>query len=152
MSLSQIQKLFLFIYLFGSVRQQNANFIHPTPIQFKRTFKRFFVRIMSSRTQNHRDDSDNISSKLSDCRGTFYDIITAPIQLKKAIGNCYPRNRMLVLKYFAGDLINKCLTKHCCQVCEEYSKAHQDLDESSLFYYYKAYVYDRWSNEYKSKI
>jgi hypothetical protein len=33
----------------------------------------------------------------------------------------------------------KCLGRHSCPVCEEYAKLYQELDDSSLFCYPKAY-------------
>lgn len=35
-------------------------------------------------------------------------------------------------------LINKCLTKLTCNVCENFSIAHQELDENNLYSHFKA--------------
>lgn len=52
---------------FGIVRQQNANCVNPTPIQFKRTFKKLFcVRILNTGSENCQSDSANLLLKTVD--------------------------------------------------------------------------------------
>jgi len=46
---------------FGSIRQQNGNYLNPTPIQFTRAFKLFSNESFTTyRTQNCVADTDNI--------------------------------------------------------------------------------------------
>jgi hypothetical protein len=42
-------------------------------------------------------------------------------------------------RYVCGVLIKKCLGRHSCPVCEEDANLYQELDDSSLFCYLKAY-------------
>lgn len=42
-------------------------------------------------------------------------------------------------RYFCGYLIKKCLSKHCCDLCGTYAKAHENLDDSLLMCYFRAY-------------
>jgi hypothetical protein len=42
-------------------------------------------------------------------------------------------------RHVCGLLIKKCFGRHSCPVCEEYAKLYQELDDSSLFCYLKAY-------------
>lgn len=35
--------------------------------------------------------------------------------------------------------MKKCLTIHSCDICQDYSKAYESLDDTFLFCYYKAY-------------
>jgi hypothetical protein len=43
------------------------------------------------------------------------------------------------LTYVCGYLIKKCLEKHSCALCLHYAKNQQQLDQSFLFVYLKAY-------------
>lgn len=42
-------------------------------------------------------------------------------------------------RYVCGYLMKKCLTIHCCEICEQYAKSYSDLDDSSLYCYMRAY-------------
>ncbi|XP_029344988.1 uncharacterized protein LOC115034027, partial [Acyrthosiphon pisum] len=44
------------------------------------------------------------------------------------------------LTYVCGYLMKKCLEKHSCDVCINYAKFQQDLDQSFLFSHFKAYT------------
>lgn len=50
------------------------------------------------------------------------------------------------LTYVCGYLIKKCFEKHSCDLCLNYAKQQQQLDQSFLFIYYKAYVTADHSN------
>lgn len=43
-------------------------------------------------------------------------------------------------KYIAGYLINKCLMKHRCTICEKFAKDDSDIDDNNLFIHFKAYT------------
>ena len=70
----------------------------------------------------------NISN--NDVRPTNSNIIFSRSDLDYR--NCLTLNCKNIIKYKCGFLIKKCLTKHTCEVCENYSMAHQSLNENNL--------------------
>lgn len=69
-------------------------------------------------------------------------MVSSPPYATHEFQDDFPKNGSLetiFLRYFAGYLIKKCMNIHKCAICEEYSKGHQKLDETSLFCYFRAY-------------
>lgn len=43
------------------------------------------------------------------------------------------------VRYLCGYLIRKCLGRHTRDICENYARKHEELDDSSLLCYMKVY-------------
>lgn len=131
---------------FGSVRQQNGNCRNPTPIQFKRTFKKLvYLKIFHSGTENCEADPDSILLKLADVPDVHAVPSTKnmPIEITtQLIGTDYQQDEMLhknFVRYICGYLLKKALNIHSCDVCITFSNHRQELDDSSLYIYFRAY-------------
>jgi len=130
---------------FGKIRSENGNCINPTAIQFHRTFRRMqCVNLLNSGTENCEADSDQMLLRLSDCQQDFVpqdtDIVPEQKYLLRTID--YSKNEMLqknFIRYVCGYLLNKALKVHYCDICNKYSKDHDELDDTSFYCFLKAY-------------
>lgn len=141
--------------MFGSVRKQSGDCITPTLIQFTRAFKKLFTCfLIHSGAENCADDFSIILAQLKDVNNVSVNNVlnnsTRPsntdISLSQNdldLGGSLSLACKNIIKYKCGFLIKKCLTKHTCEVCENYSMAHQALDENNLYCYFKAYQNDK---------
>lgn len=142
---------------FGSVRKQSGDCITPTPIQFTRAFKKLFTCcfLVHSGAENCADDFSIILTQLKDVNNVSVNNVlnnsTRPSNTDISLsqndldfrGGSLTLVCKNIIKYKCGFLIKKCLTKHTCEVCENYSMAHQALDENNLYCYFKAYQNDK---------
>ena len=104
-----------------------------------------------SGTENCEADSDALLLKLNDLRTTQLNIPIIPTLntvlndniINKEINNLHCKNvdtlEKNFIRYICGYLLKKCLEIHSCIQCINYSKAHEELDETSLFCFLKAY-------------
>lgn len=135
--------------LFGNFRQQNGNNQNPTLIQFIWSFKKvFFINYFKhSDEANCIDDLDLILTKIGDtipCNSKILFPEKTPFKFcSLSVGtvdyrdlNVPPRN---AFTYVYGYLISKCLQKHTCDVCLNFAKTQDKLDNSFLFNYFKSY-------------
>jgi hypothetical protein len=134
--------------VFGSIKQQHGNCINPTTIQFERTFRKICcTRLFNSGNENCEGDTDDCLLKIITATRLEEETIQAsvsPTMLPTLTveDTDYQRSHILeqnFTRYVCGVLIKKCLGRHSCSVCEEYAKLYQELDDSSLFCYLKAY-------------
>ncbi|CAI6342991.1 unnamed protein product [Macrosiphum euphorbiae] len=140
--------------LFGTFRtQHNGNNINPTPIQFIWSYKQNFCLNYFTHSDNANciGDLDEILSKINtdplndeNIKIIFHD--KNPFQFKKnilAIDTPDYRNLSMPEKnafiYVCGFLMKKCIEKHSCDICIQYAKSQNKLDESFLLCYFKAY-------------
>jgi len=140
--------------LFGTFRtQHNGNNINPTPIQFIWSYKQNFCLNYFTHSDNANciGDLDEILSKINtdplndeNIKTIFHD--KNPFQFKKnilAIDTPDYRNLSMPEKnafiYVCGFLMKKCIEKHSCDICIQYAKSQNKLDESFLLCYFKAY-------------
>jgi hypothetical protein len=130
---------------FGAIRQQNGNCVNPTAIQFQRSFKKLLcVKLFHPGTENCESDTDSMLLKLNDINeNVTEEAATIPLPYNEAIIDCdYQTSDILQKKferYVCGYLIRKCLRVHTCSVCVDYSNSVKDLDDTTLFCYFKAY-------------
>lgn len=130
---------------FASIRQQNGNSINPTPIQLQRSFRKLlFLNMFHSGTENCEADIDSILLKLS--KIPSYENSSAAVtempQRHIIINTDYQTSDVLqknFIRYVCGYLLKKGLEIHSCDVCIQYSKAREELDDSSFFIFFKAY-------------
>jgi hypothetical protein len=135
--------------VFGSTKQQHGNCINPTTIQFERTFRKICcTRLFNSGNENCEGDTDDCLLKIITATRLEEETIQAsesPTMLPTLTvedTKDYQRSHILeqnLTRYVCGVLIKKCLGRHSCPVCEEDAKLYQELDDSSLFCYLKAY-------------
>lgn len=129
---------------FGAIRQQGGNAINPTPIQFKRAFKKLFsVDFFAFENQNCLPDFDEIL-KLKVTNVDRYDTAatTNTTLIHLNLKDCdyrFHADEQNAIRYICGYLIKKCLNVHTCQKCEEFANAHQNLDETTLYSQFRAY-------------
>lgn len=128
---------------FGTIRRQNGNCINPTPIQFKRSFRKLqCLTLFHSGTENCEADADQMLVKLNDipvCENPLPRVFTKnPVQEIKDYQRLDSLEKNFV-RYVCGYLLKKGLNLHSCEKCEQYSNAHQELDNTSLFCFFKAY-------------
>lgn len=98
---------------------------------------------MNSGTENCEEDSAKLLLTIKDVTKIDVTDYVAPTQTKAGIiQDTDYKNNILLKKfnrYISGYLINKCLQQHTCKMCEDYANAYQNLDDSSIFCYFKAY-------------
>lgn len=133
---------------FGSIRQQNGTSSNPTALQFQRSFRKLlFLNLFHSGTENCEADIDEILLNLTKI-SPLEDVHAAVIkpQTSTPVSECYIRldcdHDILeknFIRYVCGYLLKKCLEKHQCEVCTNYAKAREELDDSSIYIYFKAY-------------
>lgn len=129
---------------FGVIRQLNGSCINPTAIQFQRSFKKIqCTELLHSGTENCEADFNPILLKVCDMsREPVSQPVSKQIKNDPAISLDYQKDDNLqknFIRYICGYLLKKCEKVHSCQTCLEYSKAHQDLDDSSLYIFFRAY-------------
>lgn len=130
---------------FGKIRSENGNCINPTPIQFVRTFRKFqCVNLLNSGTENSEADFDQMLLTLPDCKqdSVPQDKDKVPEQTDPLNSMDYSKNEKLqknFIRYVCGYLLNKALKVHSCDICNKYSKDHDELDDSSFYCFLKAY-------------
>lgn len=130
---------------FGKIRSENGNCINPTAIQFHRTFRKLqCVNLLNSGTENCEADSDQMLLRLSDCQQDFVPEDKDKVSEQRDALNSmdYSNNEMLqknFIRYVCGYLLNKALRVHTCDICNKYSKDHDELDDSSYYCFLKAY-------------
>lgn len=128
---------------FGTIRQQNGNCVNPTAIQFQRSFKKLLcVKLFHSGTENCEGDTDSMLLKLNDIN-VVDEAATDPLPDNEPVIDCDYHTSDIVQKnferYVCGYLIRKCLRIHTCSVCVDYANSVKDLDDTTLFCYFKAY-------------
>lgn len=138
--------------LFSTFRNQNGNNMNPTPVQFYYAFKKIFCLnyFQYSDNSNCIQDFDDILSEIPDPSNKEIQNIMfpekSPFKFKTPlpIGSVDYRDLTLPdqnsLTYVCGYLMKKCLEKHSCDVCINYAKFQQDLDQSFLFSHFKSYT------------
>lgn len=141
---------------FGTIRQQNGNCINPTAIQFQRTFKKLLcVKLFHSGTENCEGDADKMLLRLRDIQNHTSVEETAPLQFPEPTNNepiidgDYQKNDILLKNfqtYLCGYLIRKCLQVHTCPICNSYAHQVEEMSDTTLFCYFKAYETGNHSN------
>jgi hypothetical protein len=140
--------------IFGSVRQQCGNDLNPTPIQFTPAFKKmFFTNFFHTEHKNYAENKFWIAYLISITNlGNFSPMenVTPSLQLINDtsfdVGKWDYHDMTLpeqnAFKYICGHLINKCLTIHACDICQNFATATSKLDNSNAFTQFKAYNTD----------
>lgn len=137
---------------FGTVRRQSGCCVNPKPIQFQRAFKKLFtLRFLNSGNENCRDDFGQILLQLQDFNNKSV-LQTLPENDSACKESCshtplstqdcdyrYQDVEKNSVRYICGYLIKKCLNIHSCDICKNFAYEHQELDETSLLSYFKAY-------------
>lgn len=143
--------------MFGTIRAQEGNATNPTPVQFQNAFRKIFCLNFFKHVENANciDDLNTLLIKFdfSDV-GKIHDLT---LDLTESDIDKAPKifNDMLnirfedytnldlsesnALSWVAGYLLKKCIEKHSCDICEQYSKSNSDLSEETLLCYYRAY-------------
>lgn len=116
---------------FGKIRQQNGNYINPTPIQFRRSFKKLlFLTLFHSGTENCEADLDAPLLKLNEI-----EIIIDDEESKLEDSSSKQTNDLISLDYQKHDVLEKIFIRyicgyllqiHSCDVCLQYAKAHEE--------------------------
>lgn len=132
--------------------------MNPIPIQFLWTFKKKFSLnfFQHSDGANCLDDLDQILTNISEVapalgsvkllfsdKNPFSDNVLK-IGTVDCRNLCIPAKNALA--HVSGYLIKKCLEKHSCHVCLNYARDQNELDQSLLFTYFKAYQNEENSN------
>lgn len=128
---------------FGFIRQQNGNCTNPTPIQFERSFRKLIcINLLNSGTENCEGDTDKMLLKISDFSKNVSSSESSDSKSLPVIDTDYQAHDVLeqnFIRYVCGYLINKCLAIHSCDICLQFSKAHNELDDSTFYCYFRAY-------------
>lgn len=107
-------------HFFGMIRQQGGNSKNPTPIQFKRAFKKSFVaKLLEVISQGNCEITEKTIETLNSPLELHIeeeihvrsDLIMRPTDIKEM----HPAERNAFV-YFAGYLAKKCKEKHSCGV------------------------------------
>jgi hypothetical protein len=131
---------------FGAIRQQNGNCVNPTAIQFQRSFKKLLcVKLFHPGTENCESDTDSMLLKLNDINeNVTEEAATIPLPYNEAIIDCdYQTSDILQKKNWAlcvwlsDQEMLTCSHLFCLRGL--YSNSVKDLDDTTLFCYFKAY-------------
>lgn len=135
---------------FGCIRQQSGNAINPTPTQFIKAFEKlFYLKLLQSKNTNCQEDLTSMLVCFSDFQEN--KPLTASLAVAQTTQSFHveecdyyrsPLPEQNAFKYICGYLIDKCLRKHSCQICEQFATANKKLDESNIFIHFKAYDTD----------
>eukprot|EP00795_Rhopilema_esculentum_P011123 gene11123-20003_t len=134
--------------LFGSIRQQGGNADNPTPIQFKRAYRKLFhTNLLSVVTGNCEPDNNEPLTKLASLEGIATPLTNellsiAPLKLKATdFATETMQNKVIrqnAITYVAGYLLHKAFAKHKCPKCS--ILVDDSIDTStSTFLFFKAY-------------
>jgi hypothetical protein len=136
---------------FGCIRQQGGNCDTPTPLQFKRAFRKlFFDNYLLHTNGNCSADVDailvgykttgkNVPDDIEEEHEVSqpFQVNESDYQLPAAEQNLFMEN---AITYVTGYLLKKSLQQHQCQICSKELVNNDQLDSSSkLFTYFKAY-------------
>ncbi|XP_046387255.1 uncharacterized protein LOC124156641 [Ischnura elegans] len=136
---------------FGSVRRVGGNSINPTPVQFKRAFKKLFVlRYLHSRgTGNCEAVPEKVFTLLNErvanvnvAEGKKEVLVAEPLLIENEMHKVdLPFTN--AVKYVSGYLAKCCLGRHSCSNCRSYlNRNGQNVDMASIFCRNKAYKSD----------
>lgn len=137
--------------LIGKFRQVNGQNTNPTSIQFKRSFKKLqCLSLMHSGTENCEADKDPILLKLHEL--SQYETVlnepplsTSSLQSDETsftVESDYQKDKLLqenFVRYICGYLLRKASKLHSCPICTQYENAHKELDETSMYIFFRAY-------------
>lgn len=131
---------------FGAVRQRCGNVFNPTPIQFLRAFRQLYcIDMLHSGAENCEDDESSVLLHILDLPNEENTVsqteddsqmIMSPVETDYRTNTALEEN---FTKYICGYLVRKCLKRHSCDVCENYAKSVDVVDDKSLFCYLKAF-------------
>ena len=132
---------------FGSIRQQGGNSDNPTPIQFKRAYRKLFhTNLLKITSGNCEEDADHSLTELSSVND-IVPLATESMSPLKFISSEYTTEdiQSKVIKhnslaYVAGFLLKRTFERHQCSTCKSYLT---NLDDKrKLFLVFKAYDTD----------
>ncbi|CAI6345555.1 unnamed protein product [Macrosiphum euphorbiae] len=132
-----------------TVRNRNGNIIHPTPIQFKRIFKKLFCCDYFEQYEgsNCIQDLDDILLRLentptSEIKILFPDknLFQFPLPIRN-IKNYKQINLpdQNALTYFCGYLMGQCLKVHQCSTCLNFAQATTSLSSETFYSHFTTY-------------
>ena len=136
---------------FGSIRQQGGNSDNPTPVQFKRAYRKLFhcnlLKIASRNCEADDDKPLQFLPSLSEVHVAQSSLAEAPLKLILAEEFSYQlvKNRLLkdnAITYVAGVLLRKSFTKHDCQTCRSFLTNDSFDDDRKVFMFFKEYESD----------
>ena len=133
---------------FGSIRQQGGNSDNPTPVQFKRAYRKLFhTNLLSVSSTNCEIDENVLLTQLTDIQNLPelppvevgpLKIVTSDYSSEHIDKRIFKDNAMA---YVAGYLLRKTFQKHKCEKCAILADESGDL-EKKVFLMFKAYDSD----------
>ncbi|KAG5887473.1 hypothetical protein JTB14_017327 [Gonioctena quinquepunctata] len=132
---------------FAKIRQQSGNCRNPTPIQFQRAFKKIFglSYLDNSEGTNCLDEFDKILSSITpEVIQSCQILVSQPSYMKslKIDAKDYTNLNITTKNgfvYVGGYFMKKVLDRHNCIACSQFAKEHIELDESSIYSFFRAY-------------
>lgn len=137
--------------LFCTFRQQTSNNTYPTPIQFIHGFKKLFCLnyFKHSNNVNYIKDLDTILTQISTTsienintlfpNKTTFNMKKPNLQVSTVDYQTLSLPDQNYFSYICGYLMNKCLSRHTCDICLKYARTQNNLEPSFLLSYYKSY-------------
>ena len=130
---------------FGSIRQQGGNSDNPTPIQFKRAYRKLFhTNLLKITSGNCEEDADHSLTELSSVND-IVPLATESMSPLKFISSEYTTEdiQSKVIKhnslaYVAGFLLKRTFERHQCSTCKSYLTDNHLDDKRKLFLVFKA--------------
>lgn len=132
---------------FGQIRNCSGNTKNPTPIQFRRSFKKMFTLKYFDQTEG-ANCMEDINEVLLNLSSKTVEVPQVPIAVTprynplKVYSNDYqtlktPEGNALI--YVTGYFLRKCLLRHSCDTCLEFSKLNTLDNQETTFCDLKAY-------------
>ncbi|XP_011860021.1 PREDICTED: transposable element P transposase isoform X2 [Vollenhovia emeryi] len=133
---------------FGRIRLYGGNCLNPPAWKFIAAFKKLlFHNILNTENENCEDDLDNILFDLSALNrdeieeiegekesSLFEEFTTDDVDYQKL--DLLEKNS---IKYVCRFLMNKCLKKHSCSICENYVIDDVEFHDATIFSFCKTY-------------
>ncbi|KAL1488675.1 hypothetical protein ABEB36_014475 [Hypothenemus hampei] len=115
--------------MFGSIRSKGGNASNPTPVQFQNIYKKIFFLNYFQHVEGANCIAD-LNALLMKYDFSDVNKIHEPINKYSTLD--IPESN--ALGWVAGYLIKKCLCKHSCALCQEYSQKNTNLSNETLLY------------------
>lgn len=129
---------------FGKIRSLNGNAFNPTPIQFYFNFRKLFAtQYLTVSTGNCETDKDQTFFNLNELNQARFITEQSVEEMDMSVDDHDYHNLDLTeensFRYICGYLIRKCMKKHSCDTCVQFSKDYMEVSVNTAYCFHKDY-------------